>query len=1212
MKRFNETKGCAPPVGAYDPKLLDKKKSAAFDKCDRFRNQKDDMPAPNAFDISTDIISHTSFRTPTKKGSFNLTMSEASGTKHSYDDLKAEIVSLKRHLEYKDKQIRTLRCELDDTVITLLKDLQIFQAITLSLEEKIGDIETSQDGTDKKMSRTSILTGEIAKVINNGSRTTTNEKIELAKQNAKKLQENFQQVIAESERKIEQLKESLECKVTVAVSKQEELEKELLHVQENLKSAVSCSETLQKYRNNLERRNEMLRTKIRTLDTEQLDLHDENRFLKGEVFAIADDKLQESQSVFEANAEIAELKEKLEQLEQEELILNTNIKTLTKKYQDLDSTLAAVKEQSNQEIENLNAQLQVATNNLRMEKAECDALQSCNKDLLETVSQKQKEIEHLEIELEVAKKDAEDISKRAIAAEDNVVDLEIQLEASRVELSNTKEMSAQHLEQLTPLQEKITCIENEKNKLLVDLDQEKNMNQQTVRELTDRIMVLEQLEIALQEQKTDLQQALEKESVATKLAEQKIEETELEIQDIYVRREAEMKTICDDKDKEIMQALQDLQNIQMEIENLNQNLLLEKEEHCKDVVNLEDTLKNSDEEMLLFKKRIEDKETLYKQLLVEKDIVVSELQKQTEEWQDEKRKLLCETEDLTIAKLNLESMITDFKAEIGELTLKMDRLKLETDESSAVLASKLDAVTSDKMEVLEQMKKLESDVAEYRNNILALEGKLQASEMEVEQKKIDVAEIMESSEVRLKSITEKLQFTENSKSELQSEISKLEKDLVCSKDELKNHMDEFASLKKSLDDLKLKTGEEVLDLKKSLEKIEQEKSDIAKSLAQYQDSETEYEITISTLKRKLQLTEMEAEQKIFDSSMLIEKTKHELVLMTEQFECLQQKHSKLEGGYFKLENDFAHSETELKQCRNEFELKLAAKNGVLSEYETECCAMKEKNSELSHLLADSKFEISELEHNLASVKSKIQVMEMENKKQEELQVTIQDTKDKWRQIKAKNDEQAITIANLQSNLVQKDESLNSMKNHIERLQMESEDVISNMEHLHVAEVLHLQSRIPCQEEEDRIKHLNELVDKWQSMYESLQQKVEPFMKQLDAFEIEKQALLGRSKDAQSEMERLSQRYAQLLGHQNQKQKIHHIVKIKDENNVLKRDISALRETELKQKRVIHRLEQKLAGTEGGRKTFDPSKAFQHAKEDKTQTLLSPLKEGNRK
>ena len=37
----------------------------------------------------------------------------------------------------------------------------------------------------------------------------------------------------------------------------------------------------------------------------------------------------------------------------------------------------------------------------------------------------------------------------------------------------------------------------------------------------------------------------------------------------------------------------------------------------------------------------------------------------------------------------------------------------------------------------------------------------------------------------------------------------------------------------------------------------------------------------------------------------------------------------------------------------------------------------------------------------------------------------------------------------------------------------------------------------------------------------------------------------------SQVAKLGQQYAKLLGHQNKKQKIHHVVKLKEENNILK-------------------------------------------------------------
>ena len=75
--------------------------------------------------------------------------------------------------------------------------------------------------------------------------------------------------------------------------------------------------------------------------------------------------------------------------------------------------------------------------------------------------------------------------------------------------------------------------------------------------------------------------------------------------------------------------------------------------------------------------------------------------------------------------------------------------------------------------------------------------------------------------------------------------------------------------------------------------------------------------------------------------------------------------------------------------------------------------------------------------------------------------------------------------------------------------------------------------------------------RWRERYESLYESVEPFKDELEKFQLEKEQLLGRSKNAQSDLEKLSKDYAKLLGHCNQKQKIKHVMKLKEENNDLK-------------------------------------------------------------
>ncbi|XP_048088330.1 hyaluronan mediated motility receptor isoform X2 [Alosa alosa] len=132
------------------------------------------------------------------------------------------------------------------------------------------------------------------------------------------------------------------------------------------------------------------------------------------------------------------------------------------------------------------------------------------------------------------------------------------------------------------------------------------------------------------------------------------------------------------------------------------------------------------------------------------------------------------------------------------------------------------------------------------------------------------------------------------------------------------------------------------------------------------------------------------------------------------------------------------------------------------------------------------------------------------------------------------------------------------------------------------------------------------MEKWRSLYEELSAKVQPFQEQLDNFAAERSALLSEKGATQEELTRLADAYARLMGHQNQKQKIKHVVKLKEENFDLKEEVSKLRSQVSKQKRELEQLRPSQAPR------FDPSKAFKHDhKENQRPPTTTTLKAGKR-
>ncbi|XP_050983471.1 hyaluronan mediated motility receptor isoform X1 [Labeo rohita] len=129
---------------------------------------------------------------------------------------------------------------------------------------------------------------------------------------------------------------------------------------------------------------------------------------------------------------------------------------------------------------------------------------------------------------------------------------------------------------------------------------------------------------------------------------------------------------------------------------------------------------------------------------------------------------------------------------------------------------------------------------------------------------------------------------------------------------------------------------------------------------------------------------------------------------------------------------------------------------------------------------------------------------------------------------------------------------------------------------------------------------------WRNLYEELYAKVKPFQEQLDRFAAERNALLSEKGATQAELNKLADAYANLMGHQNQKQKIKHMVKLKEENLELKQEVSKLRAQVGKQKQELDRLKSSQTS-----RRFDPSKAFKHELKENQQPT-SALTPGNKK
>jgi len=115
---------------------------------------------------------------------------------------------------------------------------------------------------------------------------------------------------------------------------------------------------------------------------------------------------------------------------------------------------------------------------------------------------------------------------------------------------------------------------------------------------------------------------------------------------------------------------------------------------------------------------------------------------------------------------------------------------------------------------------------------------------------------------------------------------------------------------------------------------------------------------------------------------------------------------------------------------------------------------------------------------------------------------------------------------------------------------------------------------------EKLTKLEEEKEEWKAgedfkaKYESLAATVEPFKEQLEEYEAEKAALLTVQNVTAEKMKELAIQHGKALGHQNHKQKINHLVKVKTENVALQQENAELKTKLAKITRTVARLETK--------------------------------------
>uniref|UniRef100_A0A673GLB6 Cohesin subunit SA-2-like n=1 Tax=Sinocyclocheilus rhinocerous TaxID=307959 RepID=A0A673GLB6_9TELE len=393
------------------------------------------------------------------------------------------------------------------------------------------------------------------------------------------------------------------------------------------------------------------------------------------------------------------------------------------------------------------------------------------------------------------------------------------------------------------------------------------------------------------------------------------------------------------------------------------------------------------------------------------------------------------------------------------------------------------------------------------------------------------------------------------------ELSELEKQEQCSEEAIQhltqnNHTLE-QELKNTCSELEKKCTEMQALEEAHVMTIKKLEEDHNSCLAKLGDVTTDYESTRRSLGEQKEQAEAQAHQLQEEMNQLkqqLQQDQQKLISYQEMQDKQREEHA---GMLLKVQTKLARREEELKQ------------------------AAETRSEELRSLQAEVKHERGERERAQAQ-------LEREQKRQ-----SVEGRSAEASRLRGRVEELEDEVSELNR---QVQEERDTAEHQVVEWEQERRQLCRQMEEErqdHHKQLAEAQLQSTCDAETEH----------WRNLYEELYAKVKPFQEQLDRFAAERNALLNEKGATQAELNKLADAYANLMGHQNQKQKIKHMVKLKEENLELKEDVFKLRAQVGKQKQELDRLK---SGQTPRR--LDPSKAFKYDLKENQQPT-SALSQG---
>uniref|UniRef100_A0A663MTA9 Hyaluronan mediated motility receptor n=1 Tax=Athene cunicularia TaxID=194338 RepID=A0A663MTA9_ATHCN len=555
---------------------------------------------------------------------------------------------------------------------------------------------------------------------------------------------------------------------------------------------------------------------------------------------------------------------------------------------------------------------------------------------------------------------------------------------------------------------------------------------------------------------------------------------------------------------------------------------------------------------------------------------------------EQDKKLQALDEDFVKIEAKLSATVQEKTSILANVACLKKQL-LELTRTNELLKSKL---SEDGMQ--KKMSSLCMELMKLRNKRDAKEKTAVAKQEDMEMKLQEVQRSLEHSKGKVAQLEEKLSATEREKVEDKSDTEKLLE--YITELSVAETVEKYKLDVAQMEEMLVKKDQDIEILRDTLKTKEEESFKLMKELNE----------RCHLLQQEKEQELLETRGKFLSMNAEIEDLKKKISLDEQEQQKLLQKHEKIVSQLQQEKESSALMHQKLLEFQDEVTSERLLLEEELSDTMNELNKLhaKEKKAEklvkrLEQEIKSQALELAQMEVKLKGFKAiaeEIQSLKLENTSLQEMVVNLKKIGQDNLQLLQ---ETKLALKEAETERT-KESCLAQMTELQEKLKEQNEDLKRKLE-------LEISRKTI---NEGVISNLKEEMKTWCNLYKDLYNKTKPFQQQLDAFEAEKNALLNEHGAAQEELNKLSDAYAKLLGHQNQKQKIKHVMKLKEDNMHLKQDVSKLRALLAKEKQTNRDLQEQVYANQGI-KRFDPSKAFQHDSKENIPPK-TPFKEGKRR